>query len=165
MRRLLAVFCTILIGIFMFISSDINIIKADKEKQKLKIQQDLMEEDDCLNEKINITYEYPMTKDNPEWKNLTAEERYEICQIPKDLIGKMTTYELIAAVMDYPNYSLFTRDDVQAEYEELIDNFDALEILLNRDDFLDEMVIYLICYALPEEPYFDDSKYVHDDSV
>lgn len=85
---------------------------------------------------ITESYEYPVVPGTDEWKSFTSHvQMIQACQVPENILKKMTTEALFQTVMDFPllgDALLF--DDSDAGYNALKTNCNALRELLERED-------------------------------
>lgn len=91
-------------------------------------------------------YTYPITVSDSEWNNFkTLQEKLDAIQIPTDLLGKMSTEDLLETVMNYPLLGdLMVYSDVQTGIDKVSTKFNGLEELLNRDDVGEIMKEYYL---------------------
>ena len=55
--------------------------------------------------KIDVPYEYPLTPEDPEWKTIQLkDEKVAKCQIPENILKRMTTLALLETVLYYPYF-------------------------------------------------------------
>lgn len=70
-----------------------------------------------------------------EWGELNHGERVLASQIPRDELKKMSTEELITAVLEYPCFiDMIFYNTYQEGYEVVRDNFNGLRELMSRED-------------------------------
>jgi len=107
--------------VFILVMSTITGVYATDEKSEVS------EED----------YNYRITTKDKEWKDFkTKSEMVNACSIPKEKLSKMSTKQLLNAVLDYPmliDLLMFTSEE--EGLKALADNSDAYRELLNRDDY------------------------------
>lgn len=91
-------------------------------------------------------YTYPITASDSEWNNFkTLQEKLDAIQIPTDLLGKMSTEDLLETVMNYPLLGdLMVYSDVQTGIDKVSAKFNGLDELLNRDDVGEIMMEYYL---------------------
>ena len=79
---------------------------------------------------------YPVTPSSPDWKLFTtSEEMIKACQIKPDLLAKMTTEEVVEAVLSYPLLGdIFYFNTVGAALQNLLQKSDAYRELVTRSD-------------------------------
>ncbi len=62
-------------------------------------------------------------------------ERGEMLQLPQYMLDRMTTDALVEAVLDYPFfYDVYAFDDVQVGFDLMMDTFNGVQELADRDD-------------------------------
>jgi len=86
-------------------------------------------------------YVYPMKPDNAEWKELTREEKHEVCRIPQYRLWFMSTEHLLDATLDHPlviTLDIFDKRAYGIEY--MRDVCDAYCMLIKRSDAKDVML-------------------------
>ncbi len=107
---------------------------------------------------------YPLTPSDEEWKKLFTEtERVEACQIPDEIIDKLSSEELMNAVVEYPLMgTLYIYSDMQTGFNILIKNCNALRELLLRDDCIETVVKYYKTINIPENTIVDWPELVNE---
>lgn len=96
---------------------------------------------------VEKQYTYPITPGTtPEiWKSFTThQEMVDACQIPENIVKNMSTPELLVACTDYPlagDALLF--NTLSAGFSSVYQQFDAMQVLFERDDFSYELVKYV----------------------
>ena len=85
--------------------------------------------------KINTVYQFPITPDMDEWRELdTFEKMLDATQIPEEILKEMTDEDLVETVLNYPLLSnLILYNSYQEGYEMLKYQFNGLEYLANRN--------------------------------
>jgi hypothetical protein len=101
-------------------------------------------------------YEYKITPNDAEWKNFkTHDEMVAACRIPSEIVKKMTTEQLVNAVMDYPLLiDLLAFNSNEEGIQALLGNSDAFKELTTRTDskkYLLKKLFYLTEKNLPED--------------
>ncbi len=99
---------------------------------------------------ITEPYEYSIVPGTDEWNELQSlEEKLEACQIPEEIVSKMTTEALVESVMNYPmiirlSGGLWGGFESGREYafNKVKSEFNGLQELCNRADAKDELVKY-----------------------
>lgn len=84
---------------------------------------------------INKAYDYPITPDDEkEWAQLTTlNDKLNACQIPEDILNKMTTPALIETVANYPlSVNLYAFDTLDLGYQMVKGSFNGLAELEKR---------------------------------
>lgn len=81
-------------------------------------------------------YQYPTKPGTQEWSYLkTHNEMVKACQIPENLLNKMSTNELIRACFDYPLLGdLVLYNNIQQGFDNLLRNSNAFQELFRRND-------------------------------
>lgn len=87
---------------------------------------------------IDEPYEYPIEPGTDEWKALkTHKEKLSVSQIPEDTLQNMTTAALLDTVLNYPLLvDVMAYNSTEMGIEIVCEQFNGLQELLNRDDFL-----------------------------
>ncbi len=76
----------------------------------------------------NVPYDYPVRPGMDEWGTLGSSAKYDVCQIPEDILKKMTTRALVETVLDYPRLLIYTaHNDMQMGFDMLVENFNGLQ--------------------------------------
>ena len=85
-------------------------------------------------QKINITYDYPIKPGTSEWRELkTYQDKLEVCQIPKDILEKLNTSELLQTCLNYPFINdMLAYDNINEGCDRVIKSFNGLSELLKR---------------------------------
>ncbi len=85
----------------------------------------------------NNGYDYPIKPGTKEWKSIEIRaDRVDACQIPKDILEKLSTDELLETCLNYPFIiDVFAYNDIQAGFLKLLSEFNGLQELINRQDF------------------------------
>ena len=116
----------------------------------------------------NDSYDYPIRPGSDEWASLTSgQQMLEACQIPVEIVSKMSTQALIQAIWEHPmlvvdiiivssNYqksfeSMFIENKNNA-YVELVNRTDAGTFLLQRYALMDPLTpdppLIQLCFEL-----------------
>lgn len=78
-----------------------------------------------LKDKVNIN----------EWKDYTFDKKLEVCQIPEDILKKISTDDLIEAVLSHPMLTIiYVYQSLQKGFDVLFNNFNGLSELMQRKD-------------------------------
>ncbi len=84
--------------------------------------------------KITTKIDYSFSKQN-NWKDMSLDEKLELCQIPMDAAEKMTTEALLDSILENPFTALILAfDSNEAGYQRVKELIPAFQILLNRSD-------------------------------
>lgn len=108
---------------------------------------------------------YPVTPSDDEWKELFTEtERVEACQIPDEIISKLSSEELIDAVVEYPLIgTLYLYTDMQTGFDILTEQCNALKELLSRTDCVEAVKQYYHSIEIPMDTIVEWSEFVDED--
>jgi len=91
---------------------------------------------------IDQPYDYPIKPGDKEWaKFKTGEEMLKACQIPDEILLRLSTKALTETCLNYPlfiNYLAF--NDERAGISHTIDSFNGLKELTNRKDGYKELI-------------------------
>lgn len=84
----------------------------------------------------NTPYDYPVKPGSEKWNAFkTVEDMYAACQVPEDVLSRLTTPALIQTCMRYPaTLSLFRYNTPQMSFERWKQNFNGIRELLSRRD-------------------------------
>lgn len=117
-KRLFLVFVTLFL---VFFGSGLTVLAYDT--------------DDSENNIVS-GYDYPIKPGTREWVEAgNAYERVQACQIPIEILDKLSTEELIESVINYPFLmDIYAFDSLQAGFESVAERFNGLEELMKRDD-------------------------------
>lgn len=101
---------------------------------------------------IDTPYEYPVKPGSNEWAAFTTgQQMVDACQIPSDILSKLTTKALAETCMNYPLYFQYTApNDERDGIAYMIDSFNGLQELSNREDGVIELMN--IYEKMPLEP-------------
>ena len=93
---------------------------------------------------ITEKYEYPIVPGTSKWKSFqTSREMADACQIPDDILSKMTTKALVLSVMDYPLlFDMGAYSTKQEGFDSIYSSFNGLQELARRSDGLTELQNY-----------------------
>jgi len=82
------------------------------------------------------TFKYKISAESNEWKSFNShDEMVQACRIPSNVVSKMTTEELVDAVLSYPLlYDVHFFNKTEDAIEQLKQNSDAFYELINRKD-------------------------------
>lgn len=85
---------------------------------------------------IDTPYNYPVKPGTREWANFkTGEERLNACQIPIEVLSKLTTGALVETCMNYPlALEYLLSNDERMAISFMIENFNGLKELSRRTD-------------------------------
>ncbi|WP_312812766.1 hypothetical protein [Sedimentibacter sp.] len=84
----------------------------------------------------NEPFKYKVTSQDEEWKTFeTHAAMVEACRIPSETLNKMTTAEVVDAVIDFPLlFDVFFYGSKEQAVEEMLNNSDAFKELTARRD-------------------------------
>lgn len=107
--------------------------------------------------KIDGKYQYPVTPYDKEWGNYTeTDEIFTACQIPQEILNKLTTEELLELVLDCPELiSICFYDSIVEGVKVLAERFNGMNELLTREDCLAVVSRYYSEYKIPEKQQLD----------
>lgn len=95
-------------------------------------------EDQTVSQATNIQQEaiYKITPADKEWANFTSkQEKVDATRIPADVLSKMTTDEVVEAVLTYPLLTdIYAFDSTEAGLSVLAEQSDAFRELQTRED-------------------------------
>lgn len=93
---------------------------------------------------IDTPYEYPVVPGTQEWIDLgNVFRRRDACQIPEDILHKMTTDALFQTILDYPFLGdIYAFNTYQIGYETVKRRFNGLQEFENRPDYMDVLLGY-----------------------
>lgn len=88
---------------------------------------------------ISEAYTYPIVPDTDEWRAFTTHaQMVKACEVPEELLSKMTTEALFVTVMNYPLLTdALAFDEPAVGYEVLKINSNAVRELIKREDAKD----------------------------
>lgn len=87
---------------------------------------------------VDTPYQYPITPGTDEWKAiLDHSEKIKLCQIPEDILPRMTTEALARTVVAYPfMVDMYAWDSASIGYAVVALTFNGLQELERRPDAL-----------------------------
>lgn len=93
-------------------------------------------------------FQYPVTPEMEEWEAFQSlDEMIEACQIPDDILSKMSTDELVEAVANYPlAINVCAYDTPQEGIAHIKEYFNGLHELSKRSTAVQSMDAYLDRY-------------------
>ena len=82
------------------------------------------------------TWDYPVKPGTEEWKSLkTHSEKVEVCEIPIDVLKKMSTDDLIEVCLNYPlSFDFYAYSSIKEGIIKVKDRFNGLQELFARKD-------------------------------
>jgi hypothetical protein len=123
---------TCIIISFLLIACEKNDIPKQSE---LKYQEQIKARLECMNmARPTDSYNYPLYPGMSEWEQLeTIEEMIAACQIPKDILQKMSTQAVLQAIWEYPFLlEILHRHQYQMDFEEIFLQNNAYQELTTR---------------------------------
>ena len=93
---------------------------------------------------INTPYEYPVTPYDEEWSMFTSkEEMIEACQIPENILYRMSTEALLETVLNYPFIiEYFAYNNYSDAAEKFIRTFNGFKELYSRNDLTEVLLSF-----------------------
>lgn len=84
----------------------------------------------------NKIYNYPVKPGTSEWKLLKSHSRkVDVCQIPENVLKKMSTQELIETCIEYPLLGdMFAYDNLNRGFKRVFSGFNGLQELFIREN-------------------------------
>jgi hypothetical protein len=84
----------------------------------------------------NTPYDFPVKPGSPQWQSFkSTEEMYAACQIPANVLAKLSTPALIQTCLQYPAWTtLLIHTTPQLGFDEWKRNFNGIAELLKRKD-------------------------------
>lgn len=91
---------------------------------------------------INEPYVYPVQPGDELWKQFTThDEKIAACQIPEDILSKMTKDALTETVLNYPlMIDMLAMPNRMTGYENIYNNFNGLRELASRSNVSNDMI-------------------------
>jgi len=89
-------------------------------------------------------YDFPVKPGSEKWQSFkTVEDMYAVCQIPADVLDKLSTTALIQTCLDYPASAvMFIHNTPQQGFDEWARNFNGIAALLARPDAREKLLAY-----------------------
>lgn len=96
--------------------------------------EDNLSGDEVSLQTIETPYDYPVREGTTEWSALQSiDDKIEACQIPEEVLRRLSTAALIETVREYPlGVNLFAYDTVEMGYEKVKAQFNGLAELEKR---------------------------------
>lgn len=94
------------------------------------------------------TWDYPVKPGSKEWLNIADySKRFELLNIPDNLLKAISTEELVKSCLNYPEFRLvFTRNDLQSGYNYIRSMFNGFVELETRADAGKELMKVYVGY-------------------
>lgn len=104
-------------------------------------------------QKVNGKYQYPITREDVGWdERASTDERYEVCQIPNNLVKALNTKDLLCLVMECPMlYTIYYHDSFYEGMMDFVERFNGMKELTERKDFYAEVIDYYDSIEIPKE--------------
>jgi hypothetical protein len=85
---------------------------------------------------VETVWDYPIKTNTTEWLQLkSTEDMYKVCQIPENVLSKLSTEDLVEIVLNYPALpTLLIFNSPQDGFDNLYSKFNGIQALLNRKD-------------------------------
>ena len=105
---------------------------------------------------------YKTVMNDPSWReNENRAERGKMLQLPEYMLKKMTTDELIEAVLNYPFFTdIYAFDNIEDGIDVMFEDFNGIKELFKRDNAAKE-----ILKAYQREPVIKDEKNIIYDDI
>lgn len=89
-------------------------------------------------------YQFPVQPGSEKWQSFkTVDDMYAACQVPDDVLARLSTTALIQTCLDYPASSiLFIHNNPQQGFEEWKAHFNGISALLARPDSRDQLLAF-----------------------
>ena len=151
---MLCLVCTLLL---FTVKSCKNPDFSQKEMEEEQIQNPLTRSSDGL------AWNYPVRPGMPEWRQFTTgQQMWEACQIPQNILEKLSTEELAEICMDFPLFLDFIySNDERWGISFTIENFNGLKELGKRKDGARELVNIYKTYPVLTQVQDETSKDYH----
>jgi hypothetical protein len=93
-------------------------------------------------EKVDSPYEFPIRPTSKEWGSISSsKEMLAVCQIPDSILKNISTKALAETCLNYPLFFEYTAsNDERSAIEVMIQNFNGLKELSQRDDGMIELM-------------------------
>lgn len=94
---------------------------------------------------ITEPYQYPVLPGTKGWAKLgSLQEMAEVCQIPEEILSRMTTKALVESVVNYPLWmNVLAYEDRQLGLKDVKSYFNGLQELCTRDDAIEKIETYI----------------------
>lgn len=110
--------------------------------ENLNLCDDMSSNYDWIRVLYGQSYQYPVKPGDQKWKEFkSSDEMYEACQIPDDVLLRMSTKDLVETCLNYPLIStLYAYNDLQKGFFSLAKRFNGFEELAKRKDSGSELM-------------------------
>ena len=87
---------------------------------------------------LDEPYVYPVLPGSDEWEAMTSvTQKIDACQIPEDILCRLTTRALLETVLDYPlMVNMHSYSNMEMGYDAVVREFNGLRELVSRPDAL-----------------------------
>lgn len=86
-------------------------------------------------------WDYPIKPGMEQWKMVKEEEKFDICQIPEDILKKIPTNKLIELCIKFPLFHrVILYDNLITGYNQIKEKFNGFRELSKREDLDREMI-------------------------
>jgi hypothetical protein len=94
------------------------------------------------NLKADDSYEYPVKTGTTEWKSLKSRaNRVKSCQIPDEMLKKISTSQLLETCLDYPYFiDMVAFDNIYDGFDKMLSEFNGIRELFKRADVLPTVI-------------------------
>lgn len=108
-----------------------------------------------LAQHTDTPYDYPVKLNTEKWQTLkTVENMYEVCQIPQDVLLKMSTAGLIQSCLNYPaSIVLLIHNTPQQGFDDFKLHFNGISELIKRSDRKEELLKVYAMYDTKAHTY------------
>ncbi|MEP6713708.1 MAG: hypothetical protein ABJA37_14875 [Ferruginibacter sp.] len=95
-----------------------------------------------LAQQTDTPYDYPIKLNTEKWQTLkSVDDMYEACQIPQDVLSKISTTSLIQSCLNYPASAvLLIHNTPQQGFDDWKQHFNDVNELLKRSDRKEELL-------------------------
>lgn len=145
MKKRLSVLCSGIVCVSLLLGSSgiyaNGMVSTDStQKEDTKVDEVTYDIEIWEDEDGNI--EYPITEDSDEWGSLkTHDDMVAACNVPEELLEKMSTEELVDLMLDYPLLGdLRMYDNLNEGFYFLSQNSNVLAEILKREDGAHELL-------------------------
>ncbi len=93
-------------------------------------------------QQTDLPYDYPVKLNTEKWQTFkSVEDMYEACQIPQDVLSKISTAGLIQSCLNYPaSIVLLIHNTPQQGFDDWKQHFNGINELLKRSDGKEELL-------------------------
>lgn len=111
----------------------------------------------AFNQEIEKPYDYPVKRGTSEWYSIkTYDSLRKVCQIPSNIVDKMSTSLLLESIINYPLIGdVLVFESYKKGLENLANNFNAFATIIQRSD-LDAVLLH--AYSIHLDKNLDSSS-------